>query len=307
MSLPFHLFGRDFLQVQRTPGIADVGEDEGDENGDVAHDFEGEEARRAVFKCQGALQVGNGRVIGRVVPAGAEQEGGDRQDGACPGKPDALLEVLAEEGRPDAAHDACDAYQHQHEDARHGKEVMQVFVWLHVNLCGSGIYGKTVGNQPVYEEDQEEDQEGGGFGQELFAATAVDEVVVDVVDEVEQPQRAGQEIDRQSQADVPEVQDGFQSVPRCRPRRDDRHPDVGQLFLVDVELCPGEERADGGAYQQRTEDAVDHQKDAVGVFPQQVALLRLVFVGNGLEHEAEQDENPDPVGAAEAGGIEEGE
>ena len=59
--------------------------------------------------------------------------------------------------------------------------------------------------------------------------------------------------------------------------------------------------------QDAAHTAVDEQEDIVGRRAIDVAGLGAILVADGLEHEAKQDENPEPVGAPEAGGVVEGE
>ena len=53
--------------------------------------------------------------------------------------------------------------------------------------------------------------------------------------------------------------------------------------------------------------AVQHQEGAIGILAQQIPRLQLKFVADGLQHEAEEDNHPQPVGPAEAGTVEQGE
>ena len=96
-------------------------------------------------------------------------------------------------------------------------------------------------------------------------------------------------------------------MPRSCPHRDDGRGGIGQLFLIDIEFGPGEKRADRRAEEQGTEDAVYNQENAVGRLAQEVAALGLVFIRDRLQDEAEEDENPHPIGPAKAGRVEQGE
>ena len=111
-----HLAAIDAPKVDGPPGKEDVGEDEGDEEGDVAHHLEREGAGAAVLYRERALQVGQRRIIGRVVQSGAEQQGGNSQHRTGSGKPDPAAEPFPEERFPDAKQDADHAHQEHHQD-----------------------------------------------------------------------------------------------------------------------------------------------------------------------------------------------
>ena len=85
--LPHRLAGDGFAG-QSTPGVGDVGRDEGDEERDPGHRAEGEFARRRVADCQRRLHLRERRVVGRVVPSGQEQQGQHREHRACTAEPD---------------------------------------------------------------------------------------------------------------------------------------------------------------------------------------------------------------------------
>ena len=68
-----HLLLVDLVQIQRTPGVEDVSQHEGDNERHVHHRPQRELARRTVDDRQRALQVDRRGVVSRVVPAGREQ------------------------------------------------------------------------------------------------------------------------------------------------------------------------------------------------------------------------------------------
>ena len=74
---------------------------------------------------------------------------------------------------------------------------------------------------------------------------------------------------------------------------------VGHHVFVHHEVGAVEEGADGCAEEQGAEHAVQDEKPAIGVLAQEVAEFALELIADGLEHEAEEDEHPHPVGTAE--------
>ncbi len=77
--------------------------------------------------------------------------------------------------------------------------------------------------------------------------------------------------------------------------------------LLDDEVAAVEEGGHGSAEQQGPHDAVEHEANLEGLGPEEVAEFVLELVAHGLHDEREEDEHPYPVGAAEAGAVEEGE
>ena len=59
--------------------------------------------------------------------------------------------------------------------------------------------------------------------------------------------------------------------------------------------------------QQWSENAVDAEQCVVEFGAVHITHFAPIFVGNGLNHETQQNEHPQPVGATETGGIEQGE
>ena len=82
---------------------------------------------------------------------------------------------------------------------------------------------------------------------------------------------------------------------------------VEQVGAVDVEFGAEEEHGHGHAKEHATHQAVYEQEDIVGARAQQVARLAAVFIRHSLDYKAEKDYHPQPVGTAEAGGVEQRE
>lgn len=95
----------------------------------------------------------------------------------------------------------------------------------------------------------------------------------------------------------------LQSVPLVAPDADCRGETLSDRRLVDDEVRTGEEGADGGSHDERPQTAVDQKESPECVPAQQVAQFRLELVGDGLEHEGDKQQDPDPVGTAETGAV----
>lgn len=63
--------------IHGVPAIGDVGQDDGDEEGDVEHRLEREQTAATVGNRQRALQVSVGGIVGRRVPSRDEEENED--------------------------------------------------------------------------------------------------------------------------------------------------------------------------------------------------------------------------------------
>lgn len=294
---------REALLVDGAPGIDDVGQHERDEQRGERHDLEREEAGAAVGQRERALQVERGRIVGRVVVSGAEEEREHGHHGAHPGEPDAAAVGLAANGLAYPPQHGQHAGEEQDGHHRHGKEVMQVFVRLHVDQPRARLHGETVLDQEVNDEGHEQHHKQQALHRQGLAATLFQALVPHLTDEVQQPQHAREEEDGQAQHHVPGVEQGFEAVRRATPTADDGHHRVGELALGDVEARAREERGHGAAQQQRPHDAVDDEEHLKGLLPEQVAGLGLEFIRDGLQHEREQDNHPQPVRAAERGAV----
>ena len=302
-----HLAAIDAPKVDGPPRKEDVGEDEGDEEGDVTHHLEREGAGAAVLYRERALQVGQRRIIGRVVQSGAEQQGGNSQHRTGSGKPDPAAEPFPEERFPDAKQDADHAHQEHHQDNGHLQEVVQILIRLHVDLLCLRVHGKAFRQQQIEEEEEEEDQERAALLLQVPAATGVDFFIIYIINVIEQTQHACQAENGNTEEEIPDVRNGLQSVPWRRPLGNDGHREVGQVLFIDHKLRPGEERGHRRTKQQRAGDPINNKEYLIGTLAQQVSLLRLVFVRDDLQDEAKQDQHPDPIRPAEARGIEQGE
>lgn len=91
------------------------------------------------------------------------------------------------------------------------------------------------------------------------------------------------------------------------PARDHGRAGIEQVGLGDGEFCAEEEHGHGHAEQQAAHAAVDEQEAVVGAGAEEIAGLGAELIAHGLKDEAEQYEHPQPIGAAEAGGVKQGE
>ena len=306
MPIP-HLIPINAAKVDRPPGKEDVGKDEGDEEGDVAHHLEREGAGAAVLDRERTLQVGQRGIIGRVVQSAAEQQGGNSQHRTGSGKPYSTAEPFPKERFPDTKQDVDHAHQEHHQDKRHLQEVVQILIRLHVDLLCLRIHSKAFRQQQIEEEEEEEDQERAALLLQVPAATGVDFFIIYIINVIEQTQHACQAENGNTEEEIPDVRDSLQPVPWRRPLGNDRHREVGQVLFIDHELRPGEERGHRRAKQQRAGNTINNKEHLIGTLAQQVSLLRLVFVRDSLQNEAKQDQHPNPIRPAEARGIEQGE
>lgn len=298
---------REALLVDGAPSIDDVRQHERDEQRGERHDLERKEAGAAVGQRERALQVERGRIVGRVVVAGAEEEREHGHDGAHAGEPNAAAVALAEHGLADAPQHGQHTGEEQGGHHGHGDEVMQVFERLHIYLSRFRRHGETVLDQEVNDEGHEQRDEQQALHRQGLAATLFQVLVPHLTDQVQQPEHAREEEDGQPQHHVPGVEQGFEAVRRAPPAADDGHHRIGELALGDIEAGAREERGHGAAQQQRPHDAVDDEEHLIGLLSEQVAGLGLELVRDGLQHEREQDNHPQPVRAAERGAVEQRE
>ena len=96
-------------------------------------------------------------------------------------------------------------------------------------------------------------------------------------------------------------------MPSVGPTADDGHHRLRHAALVHIEGRTREKRGYRSAQQDRPHHAVHYQKGTIRILAQQITRLQLKFVANGLQHEAEEDNHPQPIGTAEAGTIEQRE
>ena len=222
--------------VYRPPSKEDVGDDEGDEDGDVAHHLEREEAGAAVLYRKRALQVGQRRVISRMVESGAKEQGRHRQDRTRTSEPYPLPTSFLEECLPYAKQNSHDAHQEHAQYPRHLKQVVQILLRLHIHLLRDRIYGKAFRQQQVEKEQEEEDEECATLLLQMSATTGVNLRIVNIINEIEQSQHTRQAKDCHAKHEVPDIRDGFQPVPRRRPLRDNGHRKIGQMLFIDYKL-----------------------------------------------------------------------
>ena len=131
MSLVCFFCG-DGRTVQRPPGPGDVSQDEGDDEGDVGHGTQREEAGAAVGNGERALQGNGGGVIGGVVPASAEQQRQYYQHTADTTRPDGSPPPDNTGYHAPEYQENADYQRAQH--GRHGQQVVQVLVLLEVHI-----------------------------------------------------------------------------------------------------------------------------------------------------------------------------
>ena len=93
------------------------------------------------------------------------------------------------------------------------------------------------------------------------------------------------------------------------PTADDRCEGlhVDKVVLLDDEVRALEEGGDSAPQEQRTYDTVQGEEELEGLGTEEIADLILKLVADGLKHESEENEHPQPVGSAETGRVEEGE
>ena len=82
---------------------------------------------------------------------------------------------------------------------------------------------------------------------------------------------------------------------------------VDQVTLLDNEVGALEEGGHSTAKEQRTQDAVKHQKTLEGLGTKEIAQLVLELITHGLKHEGEEYQHPQPIGTAKARAVEQGE
>ena len=63
----------EFLLVDGSPSVDDIGKHEGNEQGYVEHGAQRELTAARVGECQRRLQIGSGGIVCRMVSCGAEQ------------------------------------------------------------------------------------------------------------------------------------------------------------------------------------------------------------------------------------------
>ena len=303
-----NLLFRQFLAVDGAPGVDDVGQDEGDEQRHPEHGAQRELAGAGVLDGQRRLQVGRGRIVGRAVPGGAEQQRQNGEYGADAGIPDAPGKALLQQGLADAEEYEDNPNEEDNEQRPHGEHVGQVLHGLHVDdtVVANSI---AVLEQQVDQVGQEEDEEGYGGARQLAWHTGTDVLVGYIVHDVQDAEDTGQEEHGKAEYQHPGVEQGVQPVAGVGPAADDGCHGccVNEVALLDDEVAALEEGGYGTSQQQRTEDAVQHEECLERARTEQVAQLVLELIAHGLEDKGEEDDHPQPVGTAEGGAVEQWE
>ena len=302
------LFLVEFLLVDGTPAIDDVGEDEGNEEGDVEHGAQRELAAAGVADGERRLQVGGRWIVGCAIPPGAEQERQHDEHGADAGRPDAADVLLREDGLADAEEYEHNAYQQQDEEIQHLEEVVEILQRLYRDDACL-VVGKAVLQQEVDEIDDEEHDEGGCIDLEPKDTTTTDVLVGNIINNVEDAQGACQEHYGKAEDENPGIEQRIEAVRGIAPVADDRRQGsrIHQITLFDHEVRAFEEGGHSAAQQQWADDAVEEEEELEGAGTKEVANLVLELVADRLQHEGEEDDHPQPIGSAKRGGVEEGE
>ena len=141
----------------------------------------------------------------------------------------------------------------------------------------------------------EENDEGHGGADETAAATTADILIVHIVHHIEDAQHPCEEYHGKAQHEHPGIEQGIETMGGIRPAGDDRRDgiNIDEIVLLDDEV--------------RSDDAVEGEEELERLRTEDVADLVLELIADGLQHECEEDNHPEPVGSAEAGGVEEGE
>ena len=90
MIVAFNFVACNGFAVHRSPRIPDISHDERDEDRYDTHRLKREETRRAVVDGQRALHVREGRIVGRIIESGQQQERKHGQHGSAAAEPDAF-------------------------------------------------------------------------------------------------------------------------------------------------------------------------------------------------------------------------
>ena len=127
------------------------------------------------------------------------------------------------------------------------------------------------------------------------------------IQQIKLAQHAGQEENRETQQQIAPVEYGLKSMQRVIPMRDYGRCRIHQISLGDSKLSPEEEHRHSHTQQDAAYRAVDEEENVVDAGTQQVARFLTVFIAYSLQHEAEENQDPEPVGTAETCGIEQWE
>ncbi len=88
------------------------------------------------------------------------------------------------------------------------------------------------------------------------------------------------------------------------PARDSSGLHIKNVFLANGKLCAKEHSCYRHAQQHWAHHTIDVKQCVIEACTIHVAVLGAVLVGNGLNHKAEENENPQPVSTAKAGTVE---
>ena len=254
------------------------------------------------------MQVGVRGIISRVVPPCTEQQTKYGEHCADASRPDAAYVGRAEYRFCAPVKEQHDAGQEHDGERPKGDEIVEILARLQVYAVSVRVNGEAVFHQDMCHGYDEENEEGHEVAHKSHRAARTDIVVVNIVDDVEYAEDAREEKHGKSENPVPPVEECVKAVAGVAPAADYwACPAAQDVRLFDDEVSPVEERGDGYAEQQRTDDAVDDKKPLERLCPEKVAHLALELVADGLQDECEEDNHPQPVGPAEAGAVKQGE
>jgi len=120
-----------------------------------------------------------------------------------------------------------------------------------------------------------------------------------MIEQVHGAENAGQKGQEDAEGEIEQAEGRFQTAQGVLPG--------DRVVGAELKIGAAEEGGNGGSDQQQADAAVDEEEGVVGFGSQQIARLATVFKAHRLHNEGKEDENPHPVGAPEAGGVEEGE
>ncbi len=126
--------------------------------------------------------------------------------------------------------------------------------------------------------------------------------VADVVDKVQRTLSTSQKEYHKAQQQAAPVGYGLQSVGRC-PGANYGIARIKQIAFLHGKFGAEKQGAYGHTQQHTAYEAIEEQKGVESVATVDIAGFRTVFVAHGLQHKTEQYEHPQPVCAAETGGV----
>ena len=141
---------------------------------------------------------------------------------------------------------------------------------------------------------------------QLLELAIVQFFIVDIVDKIERSQSARKEKHHHAKHQVFPASDSLKTVQRS-PSGNGGRLHIENLVFGHAKLIAEKHTAHSHTEQQRAEHAIDEKQRIVEACAIHIALFGAVFVGNGLNHETEQNEHPQPVGTAKTGGVEQWE